>query len=100
MDDLKALLNVLAGRGDEVIEAHDSKGVWRKAKFSHRHPTRKLLVFGLGDDMHGLFCWHRDTGNYPHLVKGRAADVKVRQNEIRINGSTYHFEATELQLKS
>jgi len=57
MDDLKALLNVLAGRGDEVIEAHDSKGVWRKAKFSHRHPTRKLLVFGLGDDMHGLFCW-------------------------------------------
>jgi len=102
MDDFSKALSALAGQ--EVIEATEvahniGNNDWFPARFSHRHPAKKLLVFRLlSDDTHGLFCWVKDPG-YPYIARSREAAVKIRPHEIRINGSVYHFEATELKLK-
>jgi hypothetical protein len=56
---------------------------WYPAKYSHRHPTRKLIVFKLvGDDTTGLYAWAKDAG-YPLVIKrGHKAAVQIKQHEI------------------
>jgi len=94
MDSMQEGLAALAGQ-QEVAE------VWYPAKFSHRHPTRRIVVFKLVDDsQYGLFAWARDDGGYPPIIrKGHRAAVQIKQNEIRVNGSVYHFQALNVRLK-
>jgi len=57
-------------------------------------------VFKLvGDDTTGLYAWAKDAG-YPLVVKrGHKAAVQIKQHEIRVNGTAYHFQATAVKLK-
>jgi len=96
MDDMMEGLAALAGQ-QAATEG------WFPARYSHRHPSRKLVVFKLVSDgmldMHGLFAWAKDDGYPPIIKRGHRAAVQIRQNEIRVNGSVYHFEATALRMK-
>jgi len=94
MDSMTEGLAALAGQ-QAATEA------WYPAKYSHRHPTRRLVIFKLvSDDAYGLYAWARDDGGYPPIIKrGHRAALQIKQNEIRVSGQTYHFQALNVKFK-